>query len=92
MISGRDNIDARAITLGQHICDTGATLRATAALFGISKSTVHKDVSVRLRDICPALWEQVKDILEGNKAERHIRGGLATKEKYERLHKASGAS
>lgn len=62
-----------------------ATVRQTAAVFGMSKSTVHKDVSYRLKQISPQLWSQTKKILDGNKAERHIRGGMATKEKYKKI-------
>lgn len=73
----------RAVTLGQYIIENRATVRSAAKKFGISKSTVHKDVSERLKTENPALYKQVKDILEINKQERHIRGGLATKRKYE---------
>lgn len=72
----------RAVTLGRYIIDNKATVRAAAKQFGISKSTVHKDVSERLKNEDPALYAQVKDILEINKQERHIRGGLATRKKY----------
>ncbi|HEZ7985717.1 MAG TPA: sporulation transcriptional regulator SpoIIID [Ruminococcus sp.] len=72
----------RAVILGQYIIDNKATVRAAAKNFGISKSTVHKDVSERLKKEDPSLYAQVKDILEINKQERHIRGGLATKRKY----------
>ena len=65
-----------------YIIDTGATVRACAAHFGISKSTVHKDVSERLLKINPGLASEVRAILNENKAERHIRGGMATKLKY----------
>lgn len=78
----RDLMNSRAIILGEYIIDTGATVRAAAKVFKISKSTVHKDVTVRLKEESPALYLQVKDVLEQNKAERHIRGGRATKEKY----------
>ena len=78
----RENFNSRAILLGEYIIDTGATVRATAKVFKISKSTLHKDVTVRLKYEEPALYLQVKDVLEKNKSERHIRGGLATKEKY----------
>ena len=64
-----------------------ATVRATAAVFGVSKSTVHKDLTERLKSASPALFKQVKEILEENKRERHIRGGLATKHKYEERQK-----
>lgn len=72
----------RAVTLGRYIIDNKATVRAAAKQFGISKSTVHKDVSERLKNEDPTLYAQVKDILEINKQERHIRGGLATRKKY----------
>lgn len=68
--------------LGRYITENKTTVRAAAKNFGISKSTVHKDVSERLRAEDPELYAQVKDILEINKQERHIRGGLATKRKY----------
>lgn len=72
----------RATQLGRYIIETGATVRATAVVFKISKSTVHKDVTERLKKGDPILYRQVKKVLEKNKNERHIRGGLATKEKY----------
>ncbi len=75
----------RAVILGEYIVENKATVRAAAEKFGISKSTVHKDVAERLIKIQPALYPQVKEILEMNKRERHIRGGLATKRKYEQL-------
>ena len=74
--------EERAIELGQYIIKSGATVRATAKVFHISKSTVHKDVAERLKTIEPQLYVQVKSILDTNKAERHIRGGMATKRKY----------
>jgi len=77
--------DQRAAALGQYIIENRSTVRAAAKKFGISKSTVHKDVSERLKREDPALYAQVKDILEINKKERHIRGGLATKEKYAKI-------
>lgn len=77
----------RAVTLGQYIIENRATVRTTAKKFGISKSTVHKDVSERLKTENPVLYAQVKNILEINKQERHIRGGLATKRKYSELSK-----
>lgn len=77
----------RAVTLGQYIIENKATVRSAAKNFGISKSTVHKDVSERLKKENPALYGQVKDILEINKQERHIRGGLATKRKYSEMKK-----
>jgi putative DeoR family transcriptional regulator (stage III sporulation protein D) len=77
----------RAAELGEYIVNNKATVRATAAKFGISKSTVHKDVSERLEKINPNLFEQVKEVLEFNKQERHIRGGEATKKKYAAVKK-----
>ena len=75
--------DQRAVILGKYILENKTTVRAAAKKFGISKSTVHKDVSERLKKEDPELYSQVKDILEINKLERHIRGGLATKRKYD---------
>jgi putative DeoR family transcriptional regulator (stage III sporulation protein D) len=75
----------RAIVLGEYILENNATVRAAAAWFGISKSTVHKDVSQKLSELSPSLYRDVKEILAKNKQERHIRGGMATKKKYERL-------
>jgi putative DeoR family transcriptional regulator (stage III sporulation protein D) len=74
--------ESRAVLLGEYILDNGATVRATAKVFKISKSTVHKDVTGRLRYDNPQLYKQVKAVLEKNKSERHIRGGMATKRKY----------
>ena len=78
-------MDERAVELGEYITQTGATVRAAAGKFGLSKSTVHKDVSERLRRIDPALYDGVKSVLDRNKAERHIRGGIATRKKYARI-------
>lgn len=78
----RQNIEERACELALYIIETKATVRAAAKHFGISKSTVHKDLADRLKYINFALYRQVKEILEINKSERHIRGGMATKEKY----------
>ncbi|MGE5391087.1 MAG: sporulation transcriptional regulator SpoIIID [Deltaproteobacteria bacterium] len=75
-------IRKRAVRIAQHIINTSDTVRQTAHVFGISKSTVHKDVSERLPRINQAMAEQVKNILEKNKAERHLRGGEATRLKY----------
>ena len=77
----------RAEILGQYIIENRTTVRAAAKKFGISKSTVHKDVRERLPKVNATLYVQVKDILEINKQERHIRGGLATKIKYQELAK-----
>ncbi len=76
-------IDDRCVVLGRYILENRSTVRACAKVFGISKSTVHKDVSQRLKSENPQLYKQVKEILQINKQERHIRGGKATKEKYE---------
>lgn len=73
---------ARARELAVYIIETRATIRQTAAHFGLSKSTVHKDLTERLPRGSAALWSAVREILEQNKAERHIRGGLATRKKY----------
>jgi len=77
-----DAIDDRSILLAKHIIDTKDTVRKTAKIFGISKSTVHKDVTERLEKINHALYKDVQKVLELNKSERHIRGGIATREKY----------
>ncbi len=78
----RDFSHERAEVLGEYIIDTGATVRATAKVFKISKSTVHKDVTERLYNINRELYRQVDAVLQKNKSERHIRGGLATRRKY----------
>ena len=75
-------INSRAVALGEYIIKTGATVRTTAKVFGISKSTVHKDVTERLEEIDYNLFLKVRNVLEKNKEERHIRGGEATKQKY----------
>lgn len=80
-----DNISKRVMMLAAYISDTGATVRSAAKVFGVSKSTVHKDMSERLADVSPALYEKVRKVLDLNKMERHIRGGNATKSKYEHL-------
>lgn len=80
-------VEDRAVELANYITSTSATVRSAAKKFGISKSTVHTDVTKRLKAINPALYKDVRKILDENKAERHIRGGIATKEKYENLHK-----
>ena len=81
------SIEERAIELAQYIIDSKDTVRGAAKKFGISKSTVHKDVSDRLKKINPILAREVRIILDENKAERHIRGGMATKLKYSHLNK-----
>ena len=75
-------VEERAIILGQYIVENQSTVRATAQKFNVSKSTVHKDISERLKYINRQLYSDAKKVLEKNKKERHIRGGLATKEKY----------
>ncbi len=78
----RDNIEQRACDLAVYIIENQSTVRAAAKAFGVSKSTVHKDLSERLPHCNRALYRQVKTVLEQNKAERHIRGGMATRKKY----------
>jgi putative DeoR family transcriptional regulator (stage III sporulation protein D) len=77
-----DTIEKRACELAVYMIETGATVRTAAKHFGISKSTVHKDLTQRLHQCNRRLYEQVRKILEENKAQRHIRGGMATREKY----------
>lgn len=77
-----DTMDQRACDLAVYIIENRTTVRAAAKAFGISKSTVHKDLTQRLQECNHSLWEQVRGILETNKAERHIRGGMATRRKY----------
>lgn len=72
----------RAVILGEYILETGATVRGAAKVFKISKSTVHKDVTERLKRSNLQLYREVKQVLEKNKQERHIRGGMATRRKY----------
>ena len=75
-------IEKRACELAVYIIETGATVRAAARHFGISKSTVHKDITCRLERLHPQLYSQARAVLERNKQERHIRGGMATRRKY----------
>ena len=79
-----DGIEKRACCLAVYMIETGATVRAAARHFGISKSTVHKDISYRLKQYNYTLYQQVRQVLDTNKQERHIRGGMATKRKYEK--------
>ena len=79
----KDYIKERAVAIANYIVDYNATVRQTAKRFGISKSTVHKDVTNRLEHINPSLAAQARVVLDVNKSERHIRGGLATREKYQ---------
>ena len=78
----KSNIEERACDLAVYIIESNATVRAAAKEFGISKSTVHKDLAERLQQFNKPLYLQVKEVLEKNKAERHIRGGIATRKKY----------
>lgn len=82
----KDYIEERAILIATYIIEHNATVRQTAKAFGVSKSTVHKDVTERLSHINHALALEARKILDLNKAQRHIRGGLATKEKYTQMH------
>lgn len=82
----RETAIERAITLGKHIVQTKDTVRKTASLFGVSKSTVHKDVTERLQKINPSLYREVGRVLKQNKEERHLRGGEATRKKYQQKH------
>lgn len=77
-----DTIEQRACDLAVYIIETGATVRTAAKHFGISKSTVHKDISQRLPRYNNKLYQQVRRVLDENKAQRHIRGGMATRQKY----------
>lgn len=76
------NTGDRPEALGNYIVEHKSTVRAAAEVFGISKSTVHSDVTEKLKEIDPALWQDVREVLDYNKAQRHIRGGMATREKY----------
>ena len=78
-----DEIKERVIAIANYVIETGDTVRKVAKKFNISKSTVHKDLSERLEKVNPLLASEAKKVLEINKSERHIRGGLATKMKYE---------
>ena len=75
-------VEERAVELGEYIIENKATVRKAAKKFGVSKSTVHKDVAQRLKYVDPQLYREVKNVLEVNKAQRHIRGGMATRMKY----------
>lgn len=83
------SIEERAVNIAHYIVETKDTVRGAATKFGVSKSTVHKDVSDRLNKINPGLAVQVREILDENKAERHLRGGMATKLKYMNYKKNS---
>ena len=81
----KGGVEERAAMLGEYIIESKATVRSAAKKFGISKSTVHKDVSQRLRSVNPAMYREVREILDTNKSQRHIRGGIATRNKYIKL-------
>lgn len=80
-----DSKDERILTLASYIAETNATVRKAAEVYGVSKSTVHKDVTERLERVNPYLYREVQTVLQTNKAERHLRGGEATRHKYELL-------
>lgn len=82
----KDYIEERAVEVAYYIIETRATVRQAAKKFGISKSTVHKDVTERLAQVNPSLAAETRKVLDVNKSERHIRGGMATKEKYLHQH------
>jgi putative DeoR family transcriptional regulator (stage III sporulation protein D) len=82
----KDYIERRTILIANYIVEENATVRQAANKFGISKSTVHKDVTERLAHISPTLAQDTRKVLDKNKSERHIRGGLATREKYLSMH------
>lgn len=77
-----DDLTDRAVRLAVYMIESGGTVRSAAKQFGISKSTVHKDLQLHLKERSPDLYRRVRALLEENKAQRHIRGGLATREKY----------
>ncbi len=87
-----DDYKSRCVVLGQYVAEHNCTVRETAAVFGISKSTVHKDVTEKLKKENPGLYKSVLSVLEKNKAERHLRGGEATKRKYELMKDALSSS
>ena len=82
MVSIKENLEQRAEELALYLIENRATVRAAAKKYGVSKSTVHKDISERLPQVNRTLYLQVKAVLDENKAQRHIRGGLATRKKY----------
>lgn len=87
-----DSNQERCVILGKFIVENNATVRAAARQFGISKSTVHQDITVKLEKTNKALYDEVKNVLDKNKQERHIRGGEATKKKYRELSKKKFAN
>ena len=86
----KDYITERVLTVAEYIIENNETVRGAAKKFGISKSTVHKDISERLPHLNRTLAGRARHVLEVNKAERHIRGGMATKEKYQKYRTAAG--
>ena len=86
----KDYIEERAVEIAYYINENKATVRQTAVAFGVSKSTIHKDCTDRLEQINPTLAQSVRKVLDVNKQERHIRGGLATREKYLHQHRHAG--
>ena len=86
----KDYIEERAVEIAYYIIEHKATVRQTAKGFGVSKSTIHKDCTDRLEQINPTLAQSVRKVLDVNKQERHIRGGLATREKYLHQHRHAG--
>lgn len=82
-------VEERAVELGEYIIENKTTVRGAAKKFGVSKSTVHKDVAQRLKYIDPQLYRQVKKVLDFNKSQRHIRGGMATRLKYKKAEAAA---
>lgn len=79
-----DSVERRAVEIGEYIIATKCTVRAAAKRFGVSKSTVHKDITSRLKELDLVLFKEVDKVMQINKAQRHIRGGMATKMKYSR--------
>ena len=86
----KDYIEERAVEIAYYIIENKATVRQTAVAFGVSKSTIHKDCTDRLEQINTTLAQSVRKVLDVNKQERHIRGGLATREKYLHQHRHAG--
>ena len=87
----KGNLEERAVRLGEYIIEHKSTVRDTAAVFGISKSTVHKDLTTLLPKLNAGLYQEVRAVLDVNKEERHLRGGEATKQTYMLLHRAACA-
>ena len=87
----KGNLEERAVRLGEYVIEHQATVRDTAAAFGISKSTVHKDLTTVLPKLNAGLYREVRAVLDVNKEERHLRGGEATKQKYILLHRLHAA-